>query len=71
MKQSPKTLETKLSIDGAAELLNVHRSTIERLLESRKLGFYQIGRRRIIGQTHLNDYLAEVERESTSTADRR
>lgn len=25
--------------------------------------FYQVGRRRVIGQTHFNKYLAQVERE--------
>jgi excisionase family DNA binding protein len=49
----------------------VHRSTVERLLESRTLGFYQIGRRRVIGQTHLNKYLAQVEREPITESPRR
>lgn len=57
------TIAPSFSIDDVAELICVHRSTVERLLESRKLGFYQIGRRRVIGQTHLDQYLAQVERE--------
>ena len=59
------------SIDTVAELMCVHRSTAERLLESRKLGFYQVGRRRVISQTHLNKYLAQVEREPITESPRR
>lgn len=55
-------MNANLSIDRAAELIGVHRSTIERLLESRKLGYYQVGRRRVIGQIHLQRYLASIER---------
>jgi len=58
-----KAIAGAYSIDMVAELICVHRSTVERLLESRKLGFYQVGRRRVISQTHLNEYLAQVERE--------
>jgi len=58
------------SIDAVAELICVHRSTVERLLESRKLGFHQIGRRRIIGQIHLDQYLAQVEREARTESKR-
>ena len=56
-----KTIAAAFSIDAVAELMYVHRSTVERLLESRTLGFYQIGRRRVISQAHLNQYLAQVE----------
>jgi len=59
------------SIDTVAEMICVHRSTVERLLESRRLGFYQVGRRRVIGQRHLNDYLAQVEREPMTNSPRR
>jgi len=43
-----KAIAGACSIDTVAELICVHRSTVERLLESRKLGFYQVGRRRVI-----------------------
>jgi len=59
------------SIDTVAELICVHRSTVERVLESRKLGVYQVGRRRLISQTHLNKYLAQVEREPITESPRR
>ena len=70
-RQKAKTLTAAFSIDAVAELICVHRSTVERLLESRKLGFYQIGRRRVISQTHLNEYLAQVEREPMTESHRR
>ena len=66
-----KAIAGAYSIDMVAELICVHRSTVERLLESRKLGFYQVGRRRVISQTHLNKYLAQVEREPTTESPRR
>lgn len=74
--QMSETTEAKMiaaafSIDAVAELMSVHRSTVERLLESRTLGFYQIGRRRVIGQAHLNQYLAQVEREPITESHRR
>jgi excisionase family DNA binding protein len=56
-----KTIAAAFSIDAVAELMSMHRSTVERLLESRTLGFYKIGRRRVIGQAHLNQYLAQIE----------
>jgi excisionase family DNA binding protein len=66
-----KTIAGAYSIDMVAEVICVHRSTVERLLESRTLGFYQVGRRRVIGQTHLNEYLAQVEREPMTESHRR
>ncbi len=68
-KESPRVIEANLSIDGVAELIGVHRSTVERLLEARKLGYYQIGRRRMIGQKHLEQYLALIERKADSHLD--
>jgi len=79
MSAERRTSETKkakaiagaYSIDTVAELISVHRSTVERLLESRKLGFYQVGRRRVIGRAHLDHYLAQVEREPITDGHRR
>ncbi len=51
--------------------MSVHSSTVERLLETRTLGFYQVGRRRLISQPHLNKYLAQVEREPMTESHRR
>jgi len=58
--------EGTFTIDRVAELMSVHRSTIERLLQSRKLGYFQVGRRRLIGGQHLKDYLSVVERKAGS-----
>ena len=69
--EKTKAIAGAYSIDTVAELICVHGSTVERLLESRKLGFYQVGRRRLISQTHLNKYLAQVEREPLTESPRR
>jgi excisionase family DNA binding protein len=59
-----ETIEQHFSIDQVAGKLSVHRSTVERLLYAGKLGYCQIGRRRIISETHFRKYLALVEREA-------
>jgi excisionase family DNA binding protein len=68
MKQKPvpsKAIEQNFSIDQVAAKLCVHRSTVERLLYTRTIGYYQVGRRRIIGETHFRKYLALIEHEAT------
>jgi hypothetical protein len=37
-------------------------------MDSGKLGYYQIGTRRIVGQTHLEQYLLLAERKARVTA---
>lgn len=72
MKKKPepsKTIEQHSSIDQVAAKLSVHRSTVERLLYAGKLGYCQIGRRRIISETDFMNYLAPIRHEAT--ADRR
>ena len=64
-----KTIEQHFSIDQVAAKLSVHRSTVERLLYGGKLAYCQIGRRRIISETDIRNYLAFIRREAT--ADRR
>jgi excisionase family DNA binding protein len=59
-----KAIEQHFPIDQIAAKLSVHRSTVERLLYGRKLGYCQIGRRRIISETHFRKYLALIEREA-------
>jgi excisionase family DNA binding protein len=63
--EPPKSIEQHFSINQVAAKLSVHRSTVERLLYAGKLGYCQIGRRRIISEAHLRKYLALIEREST------
>jgi excisionase family DNA binding protein len=60
--------ERKYSMKAVAALLGVHVATISRLLSGSKLGYYQIGGRRVVGQTHLNDYLARAERQPINEA---
>lgn len=57
-----KATEQKFSMDKVAELIRVHVSTVSRLMDSGKLGYYQIGRRRVVGATHLEQYLSTAER---------
>lgn len=60
-----KTTETKFSMSQVAELIGVHRTTIMRLLDAGKLGRYQIGDRRIVAESHLQEFLSLVERKAT------
>src|SRR6185436_8517009 len=48
-----KTTEQKFSMNKVAELIRVHVSTVSRLMDSGKLGYYQIGQRRVVGAGHL------------------
>ena len=52
-----KAMEQKFSMGKVAELIRVHVSTVSRLMDSGKLGYYQIGRRRVVGAGHLEQYL--------------
>jgi excisionase family DNA binding protein len=64
VERKERVIEANLTIDGVAELIWVHRSTIERLLTTRKLGYYQVRRRRMIGQRQLEQYQALIERKA-------
>lgn len=61
----PKVSETKFSMSQVAELIGVHRTTILRLLDAGKLGCYQIGDRRIVAESHLQEFLLLAERKAT------
>jgi len=63
-----KATEAKFSINEVAQGFRVHATTIYRLMDKGKLGFYQIGSRRIVGEGHLHEYLSLVERRSTVKA---
>lgn len=69
VEREERVIEGNLTIDGVAELIGVHRSTVERLLVTRKLGYYQVGRRRMIGRKHLEQYLALIERKADANLD--
>ena len=59
-----KVTERKFSMGKVAELIRVHVSTVSRLMDSGKLGYYQIGRRRVVGAGHLEKYLSGAERQA-------
>jgi excisionase family DNA binding protein len=61
-----KVIEQHFSIDQVAAKLSVGRSTVERLLYAGKLGYCQVGRRRIISETDLGNYLALIRHETTA-----
>ena len=63
-----RATEQKFSIARVAEVIGVHPATVSRLMDSGKLGYYQIGTRRIVGQTHLEQYLLLAERKARVTA---
>jgi len=59
---STKITEKKFRIEEAATIIGISPSGVRLLLNNKKLGFYQSGKRRIIGESHLIDYLAKIER---------
>jgi excisionase family DNA binding protein len=59
-----KVTEPKFTMGKVAELIRVHVSTVSRLMDSGKLGYYQIGRRRVVGAGHLEQYLSGAERQA-------
>jgi excisionase family DNA binding protein len=68
MSTSTKVAEPKFSITKAATVIGISRSQVRNLLNSGKLGYYQVGSRRIIGEGHLQEYLSLAERRSTVKA---
>lgn len=64
---SSKATEPKFSINKVAEVIGVHRATVSRLMDSGKLGYYQVGDRRIVGAGHLEQYLSLAERKAKVT----
>ena len=62
-----KATEAKFSIKEVAQRLRVHATTVYRLMEKGKLGFYQIGSRRIVGESHIEQYLSLAERKPSVT----
>jgi excisionase family DNA binding protein len=59
-----KATEVKFSIKEVAQRIRVHSTTVYRLMDNGKLGFYQIGGRRIVGEGHLEQYLSLAERKA-------
>jgi excisionase family DNA binding protein len=65
-----KATEAKFSIKEVAQRFRVHATTVYRLMEKGKLGFYQIGSRRIVGESHIEQYLSLVECKAKISATR-
>ena len=64
-KMTPKATEPKFSIEEVAKILGgLHPTTVLRLLQKRKLGYYQFGSRKMVGQSHLDNYVSLAEREA-------
>jgi len=63
-----KATEQKFSIARVAEAIGVHPATVSRLMDKGKLGYYQIGSRRVVGERHLEQYLLLAERKARVTA---
>ena len=64
---STKITEKKFRIEEAAAIIGISPSGVRLLLDNKKLGYYQSGKRRIIGETHLTEYLTKIERNKTKT----
>jgi len=59
--------EPKYTIKQTAELLSVDQSTVSRLLSGNKLGHFKIGSKKLVAESHLNDYLKSIERLAKKT----
>jgi len=68
MSISSKVAEPKFSITKAATVIGISRAQVSKLLNSGKLGYYQVVAGRIIGERHLQEYLSHAERRSTVKA---
>jgi excisionase family DNA binding protein len=55
--------EEKYSTKEAAGILKLEESTVRKLLRRKKLGHYKLGRKRVIGKSHLLRYLAANQNE--------
>lgn len=67
-REKSQITETKFSMGQVAKLIGVHRTTIMRLLDAGKLGCYQIGDRRTVAESHLQEFLLLAERKATVKA---
>jgi len=62
---SPKVAEKKYSINQAAIAIGISPSGVRLLLDNKKLGYYQSGKRKLIGEGHLQEYLSLAERKAS------
>jgi len=62
-----RAAEAKYSVNQTAKLIGISPSGVRLLLKNRKLGYYQSGKRRIVGESHLEQYLSLIDRASKAT----
>lgn len=48
------------SVEEAAEMLSVKRDTVYELINSKRLGSFKLGSRRLIARRHLEDFIDKV-----------
>jgi hypothetical protein len=60
-----KATERKFKIKEAATAIGISPSGVRLLLNKKKLGNYQSGSRKVIGESHLTEYLSKIERNAT------
>ena len=60
-----KVAEKKYSIEQAAMVVGISPSGLRLLLNNKKLGYYQSGKRKLIGEGHLEEYLSLAERKAS------
>jgi len=65
MVASPKVAEKKYSINQAAMAIGISPSGVRLLLNNKRLGYYQSGKRRLVGESHLQEYLSLAERKAS------
>lgn len=56
-----KTTEKKYTVSEAATFLHISKSSLWRLIWNQRIGYYKISGRTILGESHLENYLSEVE----------
>jgi excisionase family DNA binding protein len=62
---SARIEEKKYNMEEAAKIIGISTSGVRLLMKAKKLGYYQSGKRRIIGEGHLDDYLNKIEQNKT------
>lgn len=59
-----KATENKFTVIDTAQLLSLSPTTVRREIRRRNLGSYRLAGRRLIGESHLSDYLARREQKA-------
>ena len=62
---SNRLSEQKFKINEAAKIIGISPSGVRLLLKHKQLGYYQSGKRRIIGEGHLDTYMKKIDHNKT------